>query len=213
MSLECYDKAMKAKLERVFPNVVFSSLSKALSESANVESISKTSDGDVREKKKQEQVVSVPLIAFDRINNPPNWEFRANDPAVRRGRFVIEEKDHYLEKALPVNIQYQIDIISDKRVEVDGIWRELIMYLYTHSELAVEFDGKNPFVENFPLKIMDTDNTTDIEDFTNVGRVYRQTINVEIPQAQLFFHSSTDLIKDFPLRTIQFIEKEGEDNV
>lgn len=212
MSLESYDEALKKKLESVFPNVVFSSLSKAFTHTADSEVLSQTHDGELRQKEKKEQIVALPMIAFDRINNGLNFEFRANDPAIRRGRFVIKEEEPLLEKTLPINPQYQIDIVSDRRVEVDGIWRELVMFLYTNPLLEVEFGGKTPFVESFPLKIMDTDNTTDIEDFSNTGRIYRQTLTVEIPQAQLFFLDSADLIKNIPIRTIQLDEKEaGED--
>lgn len=212
MSLESYDEALKRKLEGVFPNVVFSSLSKALARSADSEVISQTHEGELRQKEKKEQVVALPMIAFDRINNGLNFEFRANDPAIRRGRHVIKEEDSYLEKALPINPQYQIDIVSDRRVEVDGIWRELVMYLYTNPLIDVEFGGKTPFVEQFPLKLMDTDNTTDIEDFSNTGRIYRQTLTVEIPQAQLFFLDSANLVRNIPIRTIQLDEEEaGED--
>lgn len=212
MSLECYDRALKKKLEGVFPNVIFSSLSKALAHSADSEIVTKSSDGDVRVKEKHEQVVAVPLIAFDRINNGLNFEFRGNDAAIRRGRFVIREEEPLLEKQLPINPQYQIDIVSDKRVEVDGIWRELVMFLYTRPEIDVEFDGDNPFVEKFNIKLMDTDNTTDVEDFTNIGRVYRQTLTIEIPQAVLLFQGPANLINQFPIRTIHLDEEEeGED--
>lgn len=218
MSLERYDEALLYKLKKVYPNTIFSSLSNVLGHEADEEVVSKANDGTVSEKKKKEQKVAVPLIAFDRINNPLNFEFAANDPMIRRGRHIIqdfeEEKINTREKALPVNLQYQVDILSDRRVEVDGIWRELVMYLYLNPNVEVEFFFENkPFKEEFPIKIMDTDNTTDVQDFSNTGRMYRQTINLEIQQAKLLFIDRVNVVEKFPLRVIELREEGDGDEV
>lgn len=218
MSLERYDEALLYKLKKVYPNTIFSSLSNALGHEADEEIVSKAHDGTVSEKKKKEQKVAVPLIAFDRINNPLNFEFAANDPMIRRGRHIIQdfevEKIDTREKALPVNLQYQVDILSDRRVEVDGIWRELVMYLYLNPNVEVKFFFENkPFKEAFPIKIMDTDNTTDVQDFSNTGRMYRQTINLEIQQAKLLFIDRVNVVEKFPLRVIELREDGDGDEV
>jgi hypothetical protein len=204
MSLERYDIAMKEKLKNVFPNVVFSSLSQVPANSADVEVKSQTADGDVEVKTKASQKVALPMIAFDRINNPLNFEFGANDPAIRRGRYVIVEEQNLREQTVPININYQIDILSDKRVEVDGIWRELVMYLYTRPNLAVKFlFDEEEYVEEFPIKMMETDNTTDIEDFNDKGRLYRQTLNIEIPQAKLIFDRTVSIVEEIPIHIVE----------
>lgn len=209
MSLEKFDIALEDKLKSVFPNVVFSSLSKALEHSTDAEVMSKTHEGESREKKKDEKIVSVPLIAFDRINNPFAFDYIANDPSIRRGRCVIKEELPVRERALPIDIHYQIDIISDKRREVDGIWRELVMYLYTSPNIKVHYDyGEGGFDELYPLKLMDTDNTTDVETFSNIGRIYRQTIDVEVPHAKLLFIDPVNIIKEFPIRFIELGDSE-----
>lgn len=194
---------MEEKLKSVFPNVMFSSLSKVLEHSTDIEVKSETHEGENRDKKKSEKISSLPVIAFDRINNSFNFDFQANDPMTRRGRKVIREDESVREKVLPVNIHYQIDIVSDRRVEVDGIWRELVMYLATHNEICVHYDyGEGDIPEKYPIRLMDTDNTTDVSEFSNIGRVYRQTISIEIPQAKLIFIEPVYLIKDFPVRVI-----------
>lgn len=209
MSLEKFDQALKEKLLSVYPNVIFSSLSEAIKHSADNEIKSQTAEGENRDKKKSEKIVSLPLIAFDRINNPFAFERAANDPSIRRGRRRIREEELVGEKAFPVDIHYQIDIVSDKRREVDGIWRELVMFLHNHNGLNVHYDyGEEGFDEQYVIHLMDTDNTTDVTEFQNVGRIYRQTIDVEIPDARMLFVDKLDIVKEFPVRVIELEEDE-----
>ena len=161
------------------------------------------------EDRKEKNVVKLPLIAFDRINNPFALDYSANDPMVRRGRFIIEKE--FRERAFPITPQYQIDIISDKRVEVDDIWRELVMYLYINPNVDVTYgNGEDKFTETYPIKLLDTDNTTDVESFSDRGVLYRQTISLEITNAKMLFKSDTKLIETIPLRIVE-IEGGKED--
>lgn len=212
MSLKRFDEALKKKLLKVFPNTIMSSLSDALANSRDteisVQSPVNGSEDSTFEATKDGVFVKVPLIAFDRISNNYNFEYQANDFHSRRGRFVIppEELEPTTTKrvqVLPLLIVYQIDIISDKREEVDDIFRELSMYLLEHNSLEVEFNGEMVDTEKFTITLVESDTTTDIETFSDRGRVYRQTITVEIREAKLLFERDVHLIRDIPVRFIK----------
>lgn len=161
--------------------------------------ISDENTNDRREK----NVVKFPLIAFDRINNPFALDYSANDPMVRKGRFVVESESR--ERAFPVTPQYQIDIISDRRVEVDDIWRELVMYIYINPNVDVEYgNDEDKFTLTYPIKLLDTDNTTDVESFSDKGNIYRQTISLEVTNVKMIFKTNTSLIESIPIRIVEF---------
>lgn len=242
MSLKCFDEAMKKKLKDVFPNVVFGPLSKAFNNNADSENVvlDENTGGVIEEdndvfvvKDKQtvnrhatetytktygdetthmQGVVGLPMIAVDRINNQYEFEFQANDPLTRKGRWVSE--DVVLERALPCLLTYQIDIVSDRRFEVDEIWREVSMYLYVHNSLPVIYspNTEEEFEEDYEIRLTDTDNATDVETHDDNGVIYRQTITVEIHNAKLLFDRSTPVVKEIPVRFIK-INMDKEDDV
>lgn len=182
MSLKRYDEALLYKLKSVFENSVAADQDTALYKSSD-----------------DKAIVKLPLISFYRTNNPVNTEMFGNDSLNRRGRFVIPLESSV--KVLPINIFYQIDIWSDRREEVDDIWRELIQFFLEEPEIDVQFEGLGEY-ESFPLKIVDTDNTSDITAFSDRGRLYRQTINMEVPQAKLLFLEGKNLVKSIPIRMV-----------
>lgn len=191
MSLKCYDEALMRKIKGVFPNTTWADEDNALSRNAE---------------KDNKLVTTLPLISLYRTNNTFNFEQFGNDSHVRKGRFVLEEEKRV--KAFPVNLYYQLDIYSDKRVEVDDIWRELVYYLYTDPEIYVRFEGLDEEYR-YVCFMADTDNTTDISQFSDRGRLYRQTINLEIRQAQLLFIECAHKVSDIQLRKVGVY---GEDN-
>lgn len=240
MSLEATDKALKDKLSSVYPNVVFGPLQDALKnsienrvpqksvDSAEILTV-ETDNYSVEQTEKKEHlgisnppvyknnpdkteesyVVKFPMIAFDRINNPFGTEFFGNDPSIRRGRFngIVRER------AFPVTPQYQIDIISDRRHEVDEIWRELVMYLYLYKEIEVNYSPDTPeeTVQKYYIELLDTDNTTDIDTFGDNGRVYRQTLSLQVSNVQMIFNKEIKLIEQIPLRIVDMNGGNGDE--
>lgn len=228
MSLKCIDLGMKRKLQKVFPNVYFGPLARALQKSASddykivsedymnttediqkvdikesevINEVAAPSAPNQYDQELDQHIVGFPMIAFDRINNPYGFEFRGNDPAVRRG--WVSGPDTR-QRALPVTPMYQIDIISDRREEVDEIWREVSMLLYVQPNVEVIYSEgtKEQFSELYPIRLLSTDNTTDVESFEELGIIYRQTISVQVTNAQLLFDKTVRDIKCIPIRLI-----------
>lgn len=185
MSLKCYDEGLMAKVKKVFPNVTWADDESALNRNAE-------KDGKV--------VATLPLITLYRTNNTFNFDQFGNDSHTRRGRYVLPDEVRI--KAFPVNIFYQMDIYSDKREEVDDIWREICQLFYIDPEIDVHFDGiEIPY--KYVCFLVDTDNTTDVSSFSDRGRIHRQTINLEVRQAQMLFVEHEKSVKEIPLRVVE----------
>ncbi len=182
MSLAAYDEGVLKYLKDAmnFDNIINSAESRAF------EDVAEHTD---------KVKVKFPLISFWRIANPV--DFPGGNFAMRhRGKIV--QTDYTDQKgvrwrALPVKLTYQITIWSDKRREVDDIYRELMMYLMTDNpHIEVMMEGME-VPEKFVLEVTDTDTTTDVDSFTDRGRIYTQNILVDVPEAQLLFS------KEFPI--------------
>lgn len=182
MSLAAYDDGVLKYLKDAmnFDNIINSAESRAF--------------GDVAEHTDKVKV-KFPLISFWRIANPV--DFPGGNFAMRhRGKIV--QTDYTDQKgvrwrALPVKLTYQITIWSDRRREVDDIYRELMMYLMTDNpHIEVMMEGME-VPEKFVLEVTDTDTTTDVDSFADRGRIYTQNILVDVPEAQLLFS------KEFPI--------------
>lgn len=202
MSLERFDEAFKRKLEAVFPNVVSAYPDTALAESAKnrLESDEIVPDEEDSQAEKN-LTVSVPLISFWRLNNVPDLYGWGNDPVTRRGTYRTEDRQPSRVKAYPIKIAYQVDIWSDKRKEVDAIWREILQFLFEEPNLEVIFEGLD-LPEEFEMEIINSDNTSDIMAFTKTNNLHRATLTIEVPRAKLLFKDKTYLVKEFPVRII-----------
>lgn len=182
MSLAAYDEGVLKYLKDAmnFDNIINSAESRAF--------------GDVAEHTDKVKV-KFPLISFWRIANPV--DFPGGNFAMRhRGKIVqtdCTDQKGVRWRALPVKLTYQITIWSDRRREVDDIYRELMMYLMTDNpHIEVMMEGME-VPEKFVLEVTDTDTTTDVDSFADRGRIYTQNILVDVPEAQLLFS------KEFPI--------------
>lgn len=185
-----YDKGMINKFKSVFPNVIFSpGEDTTLSTQASYE---------------DDYVVKLPLIAINRINQNVNDSMYV-DAETRRGRVYGVQEDRLM--SIPIILSYQIDIYSDKREEVDDIWRELVRFIKINPNIEIEIKRYNIKTE-FPLMLIDSDTTTDVSSFDDKGRLYRITMNTEINQARLFFSKDYNPVKDIPVRIITLSKKE-----
>lgn len=196
MSIGAFDLALKNKCSRVFPNV----------EVAHEDKIEDAAD--------ENGELKLPLISIWRLGNPINFKGWGNESVARIGSFFSEGEIGIRIKALPVNIQYQISIISDRRREVDDIFRELAMFLHEEDSLTVSFlgnEGEEPIKRDFTVLMLDNNDTTDYASFKDRGRLYKEVINIEIPNAMLIFESKEKTVLDIPVRIYTMEDEENED--
>lgn len=191
MSLYAYDQGLLNYLKDAlsFDNIINSAESAAFS---NI-----VEEGD----EEKDLKIEVPMISFWRTANPLTIDGGGPFGLRHRGRIIggTEEISHRW-RALPITISYQITIWSDRRKEVDDIFRELIMYLTTDNPMIeVQFDGRDE-PEKFVLEVTDTDDGTDIESFDDRGRLYMTHIMVDVKEAQLIFDRYSPRAKDIKIR-------------
>lgn len=191
--LGAYDEGLLIYLKEAlsFPNIVNAADSKAFDTSADKEA--------------EEVEIQLPMISFWRIANPLTHDGGGNFALRHRGMRVSTDKENCVAgywRGLPVNLSYQLTIWSDKRREVDDIYRELMMYLITDNpEITVFMEGMN-VPEKFPIHVTDTDTSTDVDSFADRGRLYTQNIMLDIEDAHLLFSRDIRLAKDIPIRTV-----------
>lgn len=197
MNLTAYDDALKSKLESVFSNVVNSSTDKALERSE---------DGKAE--------VKLPLISYWRLSNnydPDNY----NAPSIvpnKRGRIIKPTSDstNLIYKEIPIALTYQIDIWSDRRVETDIIFQELLLYFSEEPHLQVKEDNvEDPF--KFIIKVTDTDTDIDLTQFSETGDMYRQIITIMIDNAKLIFPKEGKIAKSIPIRIVDWSDEDVGD--
>lgn len=186
MNLSDYDNALKTKLQNVFPNIVNSSVEKALEYSEN-------SQAEVR----------LPLISFWRLNNnfhPDEYVAPLVIPN-KRGRLIksVDEETTLMYKELPVNITYQIDVWSDRRYEADIIFQELLFFLNEEPYLLVKEDNVNePY--KFSVQIVETDTDIELSSFSENGDIFRQVITIKVNNAKLISPKASKIAIYFPIR-------------
>lgn len=195
MSLPCYDQALLNYLRSClsFDNIIKADESKVMETS--IDKRSNESNHDV--------TVSLPMISFARTSiSLPYGEGVGNMHARKSGKIVNKDyKNLTVDKyrSIPIVIQYQITIYSDNRREVDDIFRELLMYITTDNPiLEVDFGYGKP--DKFSMIVTDIDENTDVESFTDKGKLYTSNIILEIKEAQLVFLSTSKLTKEIPIR-------------
>ena len=178
MSLHLYDKALLEKLQKVFENVVDASDEKALQLSSD-----------------SEAMVYLPLISFWRLNNNLSSEY-AQTPLKnlgRRGaRFVGDSR--IVNYELAFNLEYQIDIWSDRRSECDDLFTELVLFFLQEPNLVL-YDENNQEQYILPVTITETVTNVDLTQFSDKGNLYRQVITLSIPNAPVLFPKKHKIIK------------------
>ena len=193
MSLYAYDDGLLKYLKEAlnFSNIMNSAESVAFS---NI-----VEEGE----EKKNLRIEVPMISFWRTANPLAVEGGGSFGLRHRGRLIGQDDDNtHRWRALPINISYQITIWSDKRREVDDIFRELMMYLMIDNpHIEVKFEGRDT-PEKFLIEVTDTDDGTDIEGFDERGRLYMTHILIDIKEAQLIFDRYSPRAKDIPVRSL-----------
>lgn len=195
MSLSAYDEALKKKIEDVFPNVVLSQEERWATNATD-------KDGEL----------ALPLIVIWRMSNALAFEGGMSTDSMVFGGWRERDKGNLIkEHALPINIVYQIDIVSDRRKEVDDIFRELAMMLYEEPTLSVNFDdgSDEPFIRDFTIHIQDNSTMTEYGGMDDRGKLYREVINIEIQNARLIFIEGAKRVNSIPIRLVAVQNKDS----
>ena len=187
--LSIYDFALKKKLTSVFSNVVVAHPDIVLKRAAEV------NDGNV----------ALPMISMYRMNNPIK-EGEINHFEAFHGRYArMDDCDSItLEMAVPIEIEYQVDIWAQYRTQADILFRELFFYLLREPNLEVnipEFDASQVFA----LKYESMEQPTDYSSFEETYILHRYSITYKVPTARLLYRGkSAKLVHEIPVVMVPY---------
>ena len=132
--------------------------------------------------------VTFPLINLNRTD----WSIRDSDISWAQSRTGVVNrinKDNTISvmRAIPIRMEYQVDVYTVDRFTNDEIYRELIFYFLKNPTLEVEIpytvEGKHVF--NFDINPDIQDNSDTVEHI-NKGVLYRYTSTWVVKDAYLF---------------------------
>lgn len=189
MSVYAYDEALVQDLRRIF------------------------SDGRIHIIPPEDTFDLIGTLHNDRINFPlitvtrPGWSLSSNKPEHMIFEGLPDKITMSTEKvpdrrtkgfdssfkvirlqAIPIRINYQIDIWSESRLENDNIMREIIWYYTLHPTLNVRilYEDVERFHHFNVFFDTDIEDNSDITSHKERGRYFRQTISMYTDDAYLW---------------------------
>lgn len=158
---------------------------------------------------KDDKVV-FPLISLSRLGYTISRNTRT--PASYQGLPMSKSGDNVDEiQFIPININYQLDIITRKRDDNDSLTDEILFYFINHPTLKVNI-GKGANVSHvFSLFFNEdvTDNS-DIESHMSRGEYFRTTLTFNVPDAKLWKTTSKKLYSIDPINFIATTDMNDE---
>ena len=148
--------------------------------------------------------VTLPMISMYRMNNPIKEDI--NHYEAFHGRYArIDDCDSItLEMAVPIEIEYQVDIWAQYRTQADILFRELFFFLLRDPNLVVdipEFDES----QVFSLKYESMDQSTDYSSFEETYILHRYSITYKVPTARMFYRGkSAKLVHEIPVVMVPY---------
>lgn len=199
MTLQALDKAVLEKIRKVFDNTFFMD---EVNYFTSIQSSETERNPDAPGK------IILPMITINRIANSPNLSAYGNDAMIRRG-FVHNagESGSFAVKEFPIDCTYQISIWSNLREQVDGMWGELLFYLYEDPEIEVIIDGLN-LHRLVPVQIESTEIGSDYTTFDEQGKLHSQFITITVPQARLYRTVDNPVILSIPVKQFMWNGKD-----
>ena len=188
MSIYIYDKAIIEKFKEILgdPRISIVPFESAFRKSGV--------DGDD---------VTLPFVSISR----QGWSLTQqtkNITAYMVGKPKTKNDIYYTNAYLPIEIHYNIDIVTRNREENDELCRELILYIHRHPELIAEVTylgitqrfGFHCFLGN------DVVDNSEISEFENRGQYYRSTLSMVVDEAQLIYVEKYVPVKEIQIRFI-----------
>ena len=152
--------------------------------------------GDIENDNIQFPIISITRLGWSLVNFSNDFQ---NNSGLLYG-YMDDEKTNRKKQvrlqAIPINIDYQIDIWTQNRIDNDILARELVWYYYQNPQMQVKIPhGLNVnHVFNVFFELDVTDNS-DISEHNSRGRYYRQTFGLTVDDAYLWKSS----VKNVPI--------------
>lgn len=185
MTLELYDEAVERKLKKLFPNVIGASPNEAM--------WSSNKNGKVE----------LPLVSFYRINNPIDWSSYNNAELFGTKGYTrsYNDDDNSIGKTLSISVTltYQIDLWAADRKTSDQLFQDMVFALILHPNIQLDMKGTEKD-KVFSLRLLDSQNSTDIPSFARNNRIYRYTMTYQVNEARLMYQYNDKYpVKEIPI--------------
>jgi hypothetical protein len=173
MSAYFYDETILQKIRRVYSNTIIAT------DSDIMDKLASANNGTAR----------FPAIVIERLG----WRF-AQEDFNRQSLFSGQNRllDQTTGKVvqfpvIPITVQYQFNIIADRRQEVDQLSAELLFFLLQKPNVKFQITSPLTWTSNAAeLVIDDVTEDTDFQGFTDRGRMYRTVYDFTLKGANLF---------------------------
>lgn len=133
--------------------------------------------------------IKLPLISLSR----PSWNLLGTKPQamIFEGVTIQDDRENDLVRnlqAIPIVINYQLDVWTNNRLENDLITREVIWNYTLNPTLTVNIPYKDiDYKHTFNLFLNnEIEDNSDIIEHKNLGRLFRQTISLYTDDAYLW---------------------------
>lgn len=140
-----------------------------------------------------EDRIEFPLISLTRTGMSINMSSVQHFTKFEGATVEYDEDENKFKKiqAIPIRINYLVDVWTKSRKENDSIIRELIFYYMTHPTLEVDIPYGLDISHNFNLFLdEDIDDNSDIVEHKNRGEYFRQTLSMYTDDAYIWKSSS-----------------------
>ena len=178
MAVRYYDDVLAAKLKRWNPTTNLRILKP--NEVKRLFALSAEDSGD--------KPVTLPCIALSR-NNDIELVMNFKTPKSYAGLKLSQtESETALLNAIPIRLQYQLDIYTKTAEEGDEYLRQYLFKLINNPQIIVEIPYSNRIVRHTAnLRVLDTvSDTSDISTHLFPGQFYKWTIQLELQDGFLF---------------------------
>jgi len=162
MSVLFYDKAVTAKIKKLFSNTVY--------QNRNFLFHTVTDKGGS---------VKFPLIG---VYRPDGWGISKDNSWIQTINYLLGIRE------IKIDISYQIDLYANTREDLEEITAELVLYLLRNPGIVVHYESVDKSLAmdiKTYLKYVSGPEKTSEPDDTTVGRFYRNTLVFSLDAAKL----------------------------
>lgn len=96
-------------------------------------------------------------------------------------------------KSIPINLQYQIEVLSRDNISAEGLLVDLIFFLVENPILSIKLGNVEKPID-FPILLKELEDVTELSEFSEKGKLYRYILVCEIQEARIFAQSEVKYI-------------------
>lgn len=124
----------------------------------------------------------------------------------------VKENKLFKLRAVPIRLNYQLDVYTRYRKECDNLMREFIFKLINNPTLIIEIPyGGSTYTHKFNIRIgEEVIDNSDIMQHFETGEYFRQTLEIYIDDAYMFSYNSKEALEINPNEiAVEIREKEN----